>query len=75
MVRLINALMRLDFRAAERIEFGKLNNPDTLGLQHGVFAAQVRQFVGEIRPRERLQCGGFLVCSLRAFEDRAAIGL
>jgi hypothetical protein len=31
-----------NFRAAERIEFRQLNDPDTLGLQHRILGAQVR---------------------------------
>lgn len=63
-----------DFCAAQRIEFGQLNDPDTLGLQHRILGAQVRQFISEVWPCQRFQRGGFLA-ALRTFQNETAVGL
>jgi hypothetical protein len=45
------------FCSAEGIEFGEFDNPDALRLESGIFAAQVRKFVGEVWPRKCFQRG------------------
>src|SRR4029077_3519653 len=52
----------------------EFNDPNAAGLHGSIFAAQVRQFVGEVLTRDRPQCGRFSD-ALRPFENQAAIGL
>ncbi len=59
---------------AEIVQLGELDDPYSTGLHSCVFAAQVRQFIGEVLTGNGPQRGR-LSDALRPFENQAAIGL
>src|SRR5215471_10677589 len=61
-------------RVAEAIEFRQLDNPNSACLHRGVFAPQIRQFIGEVLVCQGPKCRG-LANALRPFENQTAVCL
>src|SRR5690606_32295170 len=55
-------------------ELGNLDDPDALGLDRGILAAEVRQTVGEPGLGQGAQRAGF-ADTLRPFQDQRTVGL
>src|SRR5215471_13198303 len=58
---------------AEAIEFRQLDNPNSAGLHGGVFAPQIRQFIGEVLVCQGPKCCGLANALRRSFAKNTPI--